>query len=99
MFLHKCAILFAGGGGLPLNKEGGLPPGVDFQGSLPLEDLPTKGSASGGVLPPPVPTSSGSHFSGRYVSYWIAFLLDLISSNTEIQKTHFCEVVTFTCKA
>ena len=52
MFLHKCAILFAGGGWSASEERRGSASGVDFQGSLPLEDLPTKGSASGGSASP-----------------------------------------------
>ena len=33
----------------------------------------------GMVLPPPMLTFSGGHQSGRYASYWNAFLLNLVS--------------------
>ena len=65
MFSDASVILFTGGDyvfkGRLVSKERGLPQ----EGNLP----------PGGVCPPSVLTSSGSNCSGRYASYWNAFLL------------------------
>ena len=56
------------------------------------------GSTPSGVCPiPPVPTSSGSHCSGRYASYWNAFLFlyfiflyfsENLQNSPQLKKTH-----------
>ena len=63
--------LHPGGGGSAFRGGGQYPRG----GGLHPTGLPQgEGSASRGLDRPPVVTSSGSHCSGQYASYWNAFL-------------------------
>ena len=55
-------------------------PGVSLVGG---EGLCQEGGVSvKGEGDPPIMTSSGSHCSGRYASYWTAFLLFQATNNT-----------------
>ena len=63
MFLHLTFILYTGGGCLPLG-----PGGVHLLG----RHLPPLGKHPPGHKPHPPPRDG--HCSGRYASYWNAFL-------------------------
>ena len=104
IFLHLCVILFTGGGGLP--PGGSLPPGgVCIQGGLhPGGGSASGGSvcrgvciweesaSRGGWADPPIGYCGIRSTSGRYASYWNAFLLtNLDTCFTGAKNNRGCE--------
>ena len=78
MFLLVSVILSTGGGGLPQCMLGYHPPREAHTppGSTPLQEEHPSEAHPLGITPPPRETDSGIRsMSGRYASYWNAFLL------------------------
>ena len=67
MFLHRSVILFTGGG------EGGLLPSIHYKSHDQHQGGWRSASGEGFAQPP-------NEESGRYASYWDAFLSNLVST-------------------